>query len=295
MKTLIGGVVAAVIGIIGLTLWFPALLQLLAGIIPIMLLIGGGLVVFYRRHELTADCSFKPDWKFKPDWDFQFNWKKRAPEAKMSWFSKTVQSSVGLKLFMAVTGLCFCAFLAVHLAGNLSLFGGREMFNSYAEHLHALGVLLVVAEWGLVILAAIHILTGLTLFLQNRRARPVRYKVNKNAGGRTIGSATMPYTGVLILLFVIIHLLNFHFVDKTTTTIFDIVSAAFANPAYVIFYVVAVVVAAVHVSHGFWSAFQTLGANHPKYMPLIRLLSVVFALAVGVGFGLLPIFVSVSA
>jgi succinate dehydrogenase / fumarate reductase cytochrome b subunit len=213
----------------------------------------------------------------------------------MKWLLDTLASSIGKKLMMALTGFCFCLFLAVHLAGNLTLFGGREMFNSYAAHLHALGVLLLVGEWVLLLFALVHIVTGLTLFYQNIKARPNRYAVNKSAGGRTIGSATMPYTGVLLLAFIVFHLINFHFVDKTQTTIYDIVSQAFATPMYVGIYVIAMIVAAVHVSHGFWSAFQTVGANHPKYMPMIRTLSIVFALVVGFGFGILPIFVSISA
>ncbi len=213
----------------------------------------------------------------------------------MNWLIATLTSSVGKKLLMAVTGLCFCGFLAAHLGGNLSIYGGKAMFNSYAEHLHSLGVLLTIAEWGLLIFAVIHVLTGLTLFYQNYRARPVRYRVDKRAGGRTLGSATMPYTGIVLLLFVVFHLINFHFVDKTDTTIYDIVSRAFDSVLYVIVYIVAMVVAAIHVSHGFWSAFQTIGANHPKYMPIIRTLSLVFALVIGIGFGILPIFLSISA
>jgi len=213
----------------------------------------------------------------------------------MKWFLDTLASSIGKKLMMALTGFCFCLFLAVHLAGNLTLFGGKAMFNSYASHLHALGILLVVAEWVLLVLALVHIVTGLTLFYQNIKARPNRYAVNKSAGGRTIGSATMPYTGVLLLAFIVFHLINFHFVDKSQTTIYDIVSQAFASPMYVGIYVIAMIMAGVHVSHGFWSAFQTVGANHPKYMPMIRTLSIVFALVVGFGFGILPIFVSISA
>ncbi len=213
----------------------------------------------------------------------------------MKWLLDTLASSIGKKLMMALTGFCFCLFLAVHLAGNLTLFGGREMFNSYAAHLHALGVLLLIGEWVLLLFALVHVVTGLTLFYQNIKARPNRYAVNQSAGGRTIGSATMPYTGILLLAFIVFHLINFHFVDKTQTTIYDIVSQAFASPMYVGIYVIAMIVAAVHVSHGFWSAFQTVGANHPKYMPMIRTLSIVFALVVGLGFGILPIFVSISA
>jgi succinate dehydrogenase / fumarate reductase cytochrome b subunit len=210
----------------------------------------------------------------------------------MNWFTNTIWTSVGKKLMMAVTGLFFCVFLVMHLAGNLTIYMGKDAFNSYAEHLHSLGPLLTLAEWGLLIFAVIHISAGLLLFYQNFKARPTRYAVNKRAGGRTLGSATMPYTGVILLLFVIIHLFNFHFVDKTHTTIFQIVSNAFAQPSYVLIYTFAMITAAVHVSHGFWSAFQTLGANHPKYTPLLRGLSLVFCLIVGIGFGFIPVYVS---
>ena len=210
----------------------------------------------------------------------------------MNWLTNTFGSSVGKKLMMAATGLFFCVFLVLHLAGNMTIYMGKDAFNSYAEHLHALGPLLVLAEWGLLIFAVIHISTGLFLFYQNFKARPTRYAVNKRAGGRTLGSATMPYTGVILLLFVVYHLFNFHFVDKTHTTIFQIVSTAFAQPSYVLIYTVAMIIAAVHVSHGFWSAFQTIGANHPKYTPFLRGLSLVFSLIVGIGFGFIPVYVS---
>ena len=210
----------------------------------------------------------------------------------MNWLTGTVFTSVGKKLLMAVTGLIFCIFLTAHLAGNMTLYFGKDLFNAYAAHLHALGPLVTVFGWGLLIFGLIHVGTGLFLFYQNFRARPVRYGVNKRAGGRTLGSGTMPYTGVILLLFVIMHLFNFHFVDKTHTTIFDIVSTAFSKPGYVVVYTFAMIVAAVHVSHGFWSAFQTLGANHPKYTPFLRGLSLVFSLVVGIGFGFIPIYVS---
>jgi len=210
----------------------------------------------------------------------------------MNWLTNTLGTSVGKKLMMAVTGLGFCGFLAGHLAGNLTIYAGKNAFNSYAEHLHSLGPLLTLAEIGLLFFAAVHILTGAFLFYQNFKARPVRYSVNKRAGGRTLGSATMQYTGFILLLFIIFHLLNFHFVDKTNTTIFQIVSSSFAKPGYVFIYTFVMIVAAIHVSHGLWSACQTLGANHPKYTPFIRGASIVFSLIVGIGFGFIPVYVS---
>jgi succinate dehydrogenase / fumarate reductase cytochrome b subunit len=212
----------------------------------------------------------------------------------MNWIKQTLWSSIGKKLMMALTGLGFCGFLAGHLAGNLTIYGGKDAFNAYADGLHALGPLITFMEWGLVIFAIVHIGTGLTLFYQNFKARPSRYVVNKWAGGRTIGSATMPYTGLVLLTFVIVHLINFHFVDKSNVTIYQIVSQTFESPLYVFIYVVAMIAVALHISHGFWSAFQTIGANHPKYMPLIMVLSIFFSLAVGIGFGLLPIYIHLA-
>jgi len=210
----------------------------------------------------------------------------------MMWLLSTLFSSIGKKLVMALTGLSFILFLAVHLGGNLTLFGGAGPFNSYAEHLHSLGPLVFAAELGLLLLALFHIVTGLTLFVENLLARPQRYRVKRRAGGRTIGSATMPYTGVLILGFVILHLVQFHFADRTGTTLYSIVSEAFSNPFIVIIYILAMITVAFHVSHGFWSLFQTLGANHPKYMPFVEKLGTTAALVFGIGFGMIPLFLA---
>ena len=208
----------------------------------------------------------------------------------MSWLIQTFSSSIGKKLLMAFTGLSFIGFLVAHLAGNLTLYAGGAAFNAYAEKLHSLGPILTVFELGLLVFALIHVITGVTLFIQNLAARSVPYKIDNAVGGRTWGSVTMPYTGLIILGFVVFHLINFSFVDKTDRTIFEIVSAAFANPVYMIIYVLVMIVVALHVRHGFWSALQTLGANHPKYMPALMVLSVVAGLIVGFGFGLLPIY-----
>ena len=212
----------------------------------------------------------------------------------MNWLIQSLWSSIGKKLLMALTGLSFCAFLAGHLAGNLTIYAGKEAFNSYAGHLHALGPVLTLAEWGLLVFAVVHVLTGLILFYQNFSARTTGYVVNKRAGGRTIGSATMPYTGVLLLAFIIFHLINFHFVDKTNSSIYQIVAQTFEQPLYVAIYILAMIVAALHVSHGLWSAFQKIGVNQEKYTPFIMALSIFFSLAVGFGFGIIPLYLSLA-
>jgi succinate dehydrogenase / fumarate reductase cytochrome b subunit len=208
----------------------------------------------------------------------------------MTWFFRTLGTSVGKKQLMAVTGLLFLLFLVTHLLGNLSIYGGSAAFVGYAEHLHALGKLLAAAEVLMLAALIIHLMTALVLFFQNRAARPVGYQVDKSAGGRTLSSQTMPYTGLLILGFLAVHLATFshHIVDQSTRNIFQIAVAVFSHPVLLVIYLFGMIVVGLHVRHGLWSAFQTVGANHPKYMPFIQKFSIVFAVIVAVGFASLP-------
>jgi len=89
--------------------------------------------------------------------------------------------------------------------------------------------------------------------------------------------------------------LDFHFVDHTTQTVYQIVSNSLSQIGLATVYIFAVVIAAIHISHGFWSLFQTLGANHPKYMPLIKNIGILFSLLIGIGFGFIPIFIAFIA
>lgn len=203
-----------------------------------------------------------------------------------------LSSSIGKKLIMAITGLGFCIFLLSHLAGNLIIYAGNDAFNNYAERLHSLGPLIILAEIGLLLFGIVHISTGLYLFYQNIRARPGRYKKKKNAGGRSIGSSTMPYTGFLILIFIVFHLIDFHFVEKADRSIYQIVLETFSNPGYTIFYILSMAVVATHVDHGVWSLLQTLGINNLECMPVLRVISSATSLFVGIGFGSLPVFIT---
>jgi len=213
----------------------------------------------------------------------------------MNWYLFILGSSAGKKMLMAVTGLGLIGFLSVHLLGNVMAFAGAEAFNGYAAKLHSLQPYLSVFNIGLATLGLVHIVVGIILFFENLKARSTRYKVYQNPGGRTIGSNTMPYTGVLILIFVIFHLLKFTFVDKSVTPIYQQMAATFANPLWVLFYVVAMVIVAVHISHGFWSLFQTFGINNPRYMPLIMKLGLVVTFVFGIGLGILPIYLLIIA
>jgi succinate dehydrogenase / fumarate reductase cytochrome b subunit len=188
---------------------------------------------------------------------------------KMSWFTQAVSSSLGKKYIMAVTGFMLGGFLLVHAAGNSSIFWGRHAFIAYAEHLHALGPLIPIAEIILLTIFLVHAATGILLFLQNLLAREDRYEVNKPAGGRTWGSRTMPYTGAAVLVFILLHLFNVRFTDQSVP-VADTVGAILTNPLYTLLYGLGIGALCLHISHGFWSLFQTMGINHPRYDAFIR-------------------------
>lgn len=208
----------------------------------------------------------------------------------MQWYTFLLGSSVGKKLLMAFSGTCLAAFLCVHLLGNFMAFAGAQAFNGYAHKLHSLEPYFTVFNICLSFVALIHVSIGIILFLQNLAARPEKYQVCKTPGGRTFASDTMPYTGALILLFTVVHLATFTFVDKSAVPIYQLMSTKFASPWWVLFYVAAMTVVAVHISHGFWSLFQTFGLNHPDHMQIIERLGLVFSVALGVGFGSLPVY-----
>ena len=211
----------------------------------------------------------------------------------MGMIGSLYRSSVGKKSIMAASGLLLTLFICTHLLGNSISFLGREAFNSYAERLHSLGALIYFFELGLLTLFLIHILTGVILYFENLGARPSRYSVDTSEGGRSWGSRTMPYTGAIILVFIIVHLMNFHFTDKSVL-IADLVRELLSRPGLAFFYIFSLVALALHLSHGFWSLFQSIGFNHEKYNQLLLKGALTFSILVGIVFTLIPVLALVS-
>lgn len=208
------------------------------------------------------------------------------------------RSSIGRKHLIAVTGLLLCGFLVSHLLGNFLLMVGPDAFNLYAHKLEALGGLLYVAEAGLAFIFILHLGLAIKLNLENAKSRG-KYQVKKNTGrGTTFMSATMPWTGLVLLVFLILHLKNLKFGSYYPTTVDgiqmrDLYKTTFeylANPANAIWYVVAMITAALHTAHGFASAFQSLGWNSGKYYKKVKLLGYFYAIAVGGGFALISVY-----
>ncbi|MCL2825117.1 MAG: succinate dehydrogenase cytochrome b subunit [Polyangiaceae bacterium] len=207
-----------------------------------------------------------------------------------------VLSSIGKKEIMALTGLGFVGFLIVHLAGNFTLLWGKDAFDGYAEKLESLGPLIWAAEAGMVAMAAFHVATGLLLIYRNWVARGQRYAVKRFEGGQTWGSWSMRLTGPWILMFVVVHLLDFtlpHKLFGETDKLSQMVSTKFSNPVWAGFYIVSAIIVGLHMSHGIWSAFQSLGVSQSR-KGLLRDAASVVGIIVGLGFTSLAAFVLVN-
>jgi succinate dehydrogenase / fumarate reductase cytochrome b subunit len=217
----------------------------------------------------------------------------------MNWIKFYTKSSIGRKQLVAVTGLMLCAFLLLHLIGNFTLFAGYEVvdgvvqcaFNDYAAKLTAIPPLLILAEIGLFSVFFIHITTALRLAYENIVARgEIGYAVNAKAGSMTVASTTMPYTGIWILVFMILHIINFKFSDHSGEFgLYGIVANAFQNPIIVGYYIITFFLLGMHLFHGLESFFQTMGLNNPKYNGIYSAIAMIYAVVIFVGYSSIPV------
>jgi succinate dehydrogenase / fumarate reductase cytochrome b subunit len=216
----------------------------------------------------------------------------------LRWLRYFVNSTLGMKVLVGLSGLFLCGFLVTHLAGNLLLFKGAEDYNAYAHALHA-NPLLPIAEVVLFVGFVVHVALTIALVLRSRRARPSRY-----AGLRTkrdkpwfSSSKTMAVTGIFVFVFIALHLADFRFGVTQPGALgemeFDRTVRILQNPLTAVVYVLGSLFVGYHVNHGFQSAFQSLGANHPKFSPLIKGVGVIFSVVVALGFASFPIWANV--
>jgi len=187
--------------------------------------------------------------------------------------SGLTSSSLGRKIVMSLSGFFLITFLLVHLGINLTLFAGADIFNA-ASHFMATNPLIQVMQYVLAAGFIVHIIMGIRLELKNRASRPIKYAKNNAAANSGWASRNMIYTGVLILLFLVLHLKDF-FVKIKFGEVHDdyqLVTELFKNPIYVLIYVIAFILLGIHLSHGFQSAFTSIGARAPKYLKCVLLL-----------------------
>ena len=211
------------------------------------------------------------------------------------------QSSIGRKQIVATTGLLLILFIISHLAGNLLILLGPEVYNGYAQKLAGLRPGLYLVEIALAGVFIIHIYFTALLVLENIAARSQRYNVYNPKGERSLAARLMPYTGTYLLAFIIWHLIDFTFVDKhgprsflpdgKSYELYGIVYNSFADPGHSILYIVAMLALGFHLGHGVASFMQTFGFNHPVYAPRIKRFSYLFASVITFGYCLIPLYV----
>lgn len=186
-------------------------------------------------------------------------------------------TSVGKKYVMALTGLMGVGFVLVHMIGNLKMYLGREDYNHYAEFLRELlvpifprTVLLWILRGGLIAALVGHLHAAITLTKMNREARPVKYQSSRDYQAANFASRSMRYTGILVFAFIVWHIL-----DLTAGTVnggkfvrgdaYANVYHSFDRPIVAIAYIVANILLGVHLFHGVWSFFQSMGWSHPRF------------------------------
>ena len=202
-----------------------------------------------------------------------------------------LSSSVGRKVAMSLSGLFLITFLLVHLGVNLTLFVGKDTFNG-ASHFMATNPVIQVMQYVLAAGFIFHIAMGIWLELKNRASRPIKYAKNNAAANSGWASRNMIYTGILVLMFIILHLKDFFVKIKfgQVHDDYELVTQLFKNPIYVIIYVIAFLLLGIHLSHGFQSAFTSIGARAPKYLKCVKNLGMTFSYFIALGFSVIAIY-----
>lgn len=220
----------------------------------------------------------------------------------MGWLSNALFSSIGRKVIMSLTGIFLILFLTEHFISNLLLLKSDNgvAFNEFA-HFMKHNPLIVIGEVVLFLGFIFHIVDGIMLMVKNRKARPVGYAVSNKSELTSWTSKFMGPFGVIILIFLVVHLYNFFrykyfspIENMPGTNISDMASvvySTFQSPLEVGFYVIAMAVLAFHLWHGFQSAFRTLGMNHPKYMPFVQTLGKLYSIIVPAGMASIPLII----
>lgn len=218
----------------------------------------------------------------------------------MSTFRRVFSSSVGTKLLIGLTGLALFAYLILHLAGNALIFAGPDTFNEYSHTLIS-NPLIVPIEIGLLGILLLHVYKAITNYLSNQGARPVRYQKKARAGHtshKSLASSTMIWSGLVMCLFILMHVKQFKYgawyqaaggagVRDLARTELEV----FSHPFWVAFYVVCTLVVGLHLRHGISSGVQSIGFDHPVYTRRLTAWGGAFAVLIGGGLAVIPIWV----
>lgn len=221
------------------------------------------------------------------------------------WLIQFLKSSIGKKLIMSLTGLFLILFLIIHLIGNLQLLysDGGKAFNTYA-HFMTTNPLIKFTSFGLYFFILLHAVQGIILWLSNKGAKGSKYSVSAKDNA-TWASKNMALLGMLVLAFLCIHMGDFWFrmkigwtevvtyegYDYPVKDLYDRVVVSFSKLWIVLIYLIGMIALALHLHHGFSSAFQTLGINHKKYTPIIKAIGTGYAIIIPLLFAIIPVFI----
>jgi succinate dehydrogenase / fumarate reductase cytochrome b subunit len=211
------------------------------------------------------------------------------------------RSTIGKKIIMAVTGLIGIGFVILHMAGNLQAFVSQDKINSYGALLHGpLAELTWLLRIVLIVAVVLHVLMAYQLTMLSRAARPIGYE-HKEAQVATLASRTMKWGGVLLLVFIVVHLLHFttEAIDpggwrgmtdnQGHRDVYGNIIASFRIWWVAAFYIVAMIALGLHLYHGAWSSVRTLGYAKTSAHPLQRRIALVVAIVVWLGFTIVPV------
>ena len=211
-----------------------------------------------------------------------------------------LKSSIGKKYLMGVAGLGWTLFVLVHMAGNLLIFAGPEVFNKYSHALVSNKPLLYGTEIFLCLCLFVHVTLGILLSVENKRANPEKYALLPTPEkASSFASKTMAYHGTILLFFIVYHLITFkwgphyeiEYNGVVMRDLYRLVAEVFSSPAYVFGYVVCLILLGIHLSHGVSSVFQSFGLNHPRHTSVLKKLGLFYAVIVAVGFISQPLYV----
>ena len=195
-------------------------------------------------------------------------------------------STLGKKWLMAVTGIILFGFVVGHMLGNLQIYLGQEQLDHYAELLQANKPFLWAFRSVLLFCVSVHIWAAVVIWLRNRSARPVKYKMFQPPG-LDYAARTMVWSGPIIALFIVYHILDFTVgtanPDFIKGEVYHNVIASFSNPVIALVYVAANLLLAFHLYHGLWSLFQTFGWDHPRFGWIRRAVAIFFSVLIGAG------------
>lgn len=212
-------------------------------------------------------------------------------------------SSVGRKYLMAATGMAWYLFVLTHMLANMLILFDANAYNKYSHALIS-NPLIYVAEGGLVLMLLTHTFTGISLFLRNAKSKPQKYAVvPSRVKGASLASKTMIFTGSITLFFVVTHLITFKYGPWYTTVIDGVemrdlhrlVLEVFQSPGYVVGYIVALGLLALHLFHGISSSFQTFGVSHPRWNASLKAFGILYSVTVTLGFLSQPLYVFLIA